>query len=67
LIHRYLQSPALDTIAWWLYNAHYPLVLLGLWRLFEMPARGLARIRLGIECMIVAVAVGCCRDTSCSG
>ena len=49
-------SPIVDAIGWLLYNIYYPIVLVGLWHLFRLPPRGLGRVRLAVEGLIVTVA-----------
>lgn len=56
ILYRAWPSAGFDAVGWLSYNLYYPLSLLGLWHFFEMPARGDSRIRLGVECLIVAVA-----------
>ncbi len=46
----------LDWTGWVVYNLYYPLTLLGLWQFFELPDRGDSRLRIGVECLIVAAA-----------
>ncbi len=47
---------AFDWSGWLVYNLYYPLTMLGLWHFFEMPERGDSRLRLAVECLIVAIA-----------
>ncbi len=49
-------TPAADLIGRAVYNLYYPLCLFGLWHFFEMPPRGDSRLRLLVECLIVAAA-----------
>ncbi len=47
---------ALDLAGWWLYNLYYPLTVAALWHLAELPDRGVARVRLVVESLIVLLA-----------
>ncbi len=56
LLYEIWPLAALDWAGWFVYNLYYPLTLLGLWQFFELPERGDSRIRIGVECLIVAAA-----------
>lgn len=56
VLYQLWPSAAFDWSGWLVYNFYYPLTMLGLWHFFEMPERGDSRLRLAVECSIVAVA-----------
>lgn len=56
LLYEIWPLAVLDWTGWLVYNLYYPLTLLGLWQFFELPDRGDSRLRIGVECLIVAAA-----------
>ncbi len=56
LLYEIWPLAVLDWTSWLVYNLYYPLTLVGLWHFFELPDRSDSRLRLGVECLIVAAA-----------